>query len=47
MKEQDKNYYEAPSALVFEVKSERSFCQSNLQQTAGLKSYTWNDEVEE
>ena len=46
MKEQDKTHYEAPSAMVFEVRAEGAICNTSPGE-ASVQNYTWHDEVEE
>ena len=43
MKEQGKINYEAPSILIFEVKTEGVVCTSPGQ--AGVQDYNWNNVV--
>ena len=45
MNGQEKYSYEAPSAMVFEVKTECVVCASPAQ--SSVQNYTWHDEVEE
>ena len=45
MKDQDKLFYEAPTTLVFEVKTEGVICTSSGD--AGLQNYDWNNPIEE
>ena len=45
MNGQEKYSYEAPSAMVFEVKTECVVCASPAQ--SSVQNYTWHDEVDE